>query len=29
LENLLEQILKNETELKSLSDELGIGKQEG
>ena len=29
LENLLEQILKNETELKSLSGELGLGKQEG
>jgi type VI secretion system protein ImpB len=29
LENLLEQILKNENELKSLSGELGIGKQEG
>jgi type VI secretion system protein ImpB len=29
LENLLEQILKNETELKSLSGELGLDKQEG
>jgi type VI secretion system protein ImpB len=29
LENLLEQILKNENELKSLSGELGLGKQEG
>jgi len=29
LENLLEQILKSENELKSLSDELGLGKQEG
>jgi len=29
LENLLEQILKNENELKSLSSELGLGKQEG
>lgn len=29
LENLLEQVLKNETELKSLSSELGLGKQEG
>jgi type VI secretion system protein ImpB len=29
LENLLEQILKNEGELKSLSGELGLGKQEG
>jgi type VI secretion system protein ImpB len=29
LESLLEQILKNENELKSLSGELGIGKQEG
>jgi type VI secretion system protein ImpB len=29
LENLLEQILKNETELKSLSSELGLDKQEG
>ena len=29
LENLLEQILKNESELKSLSGELGLGKQEG
>jgi len=29
LETLLEQILKNENELKSLSGELGIGKQEG
>jgi len=29
LESLLEQILKNETELKSLSSELGLGKQEG
>jgi type VI secretion system protein ImpB len=29
LETLLEQILKNEGELKSLSGELGLGKQEG
>ncbi len=29
LENLLEQILQNETELKSLSSELGIGPEEG
>jgi len=29
LENLLEQILKNENELKSLSGELGLGKQKG
>ncbi len=29
LENLLEQILKNEGELKSLSGELGLGKKEG
>ena len=29
LENLLEQILKNENELKSLSGELGLRKQEG
>ena len=29
LENLLEQILKNENELKSLSGELGLGKPEG
>ena len=29
LESHLEQILKNENELKSLSGELGIGKQEG
>ena len=29
LESLLEQILKNETELKSLSGELGLDKQEG
>lgn len=29
LEGLLEQILKNENELKSLSGELGLGKQEG
>ncbi len=29
LENLLEQILKNESELKSLSGELGLDKQEG
>ena len=28
LESLLEQILKNESELKSLSGELGLGKQE-
>jgi type VI secretion system protein ImpB len=29
LESLLEQILTNENELKSLSDQLGLGKQEG
>ena len=29
LENLLEKILKNEGELKSLSGELGLGKPEG
>lgn len=29
LENLLEQVLKNEDELKSLSGQLGIDKQEG
>ncbi len=29
LEGLLEQVLKNEAELKSLSTELGLGKQEG
>ena len=29
LESLLEQILKNESELKSLSGELGLDKQEG
>ena len=29
LENLLEQILKNEGELKSLSGQLGLDKQEG
>jgi type VI secretion system protein ImpB len=29
LESLLEQVLKNETELKSLSGQLGVGKQEG
>jgi type VI secretion system protein ImpB len=29
LENLLEQILKNESELKSLSGELGLDKKEG
>ena len=29
LANLLEQILKNEGELKSMSDELGLDKQEG
>jgi type VI secretion system protein ImpB len=29
LESLLEQVLKNETELKSLGSELGVGKQEG
>ena len=28
LENLLEQILKNESELKSLSGELGLSKPE-
>ena len=29
LESLLEQVLKNENELKSLGTELGVGKQEG
>lgn len=29
LEGLLEQVLKNEAELKSLSGQLGLGKQEG
>lgn len=29
LEGLLEQVLKNEGELKSLQDQLGLGKQEG
>ena len=29
LEGLLEQVLKNEAELKSLSSQLGLGKQEG
>ena len=29
LETLLEQVLKNESELKSLSSQLGLGKQEG
>jgi type VI secretion system protein ImpB len=29
LENLLEQVLKNEGDLKSLQDQLGLGKQEG
>jgi type VI secretion system protein ImpB len=29
LENLLEQVLKSEEELKSLSGQLGLGKQEG
>ncbi|MBU6499543.1 MAG: type VI secretion system contractile sheath small subunit [Rhodospirillales bacterium] len=29
LENLLEQVLKNEDELKNLSSQLGLGKQEG
>ncbi len=29
LESLLEQILKNESELKSLSGQLGLEKQEG
>jgi type VI secretion system protein ImpB len=29
LESLLEQVLKNEAELKSLSGQLGLGKQEG
>ena len=29
LENLLEQVLKNEEDLKSLSGQLGLGKQEG
>lgn len=29
LENLLEQVLKNETDLKSLSGQLGLAKKEG
>ena len=29
LESLLEQVLTNESELKSLSEQLGLGKQEG
>jgi type VI secretion system protein ImpB len=29
LENLLEQVLTNESELKSLSDQLGLQKKEG
>ena len=29
LETLLEQVLTNESELKSLSEQLGLGKQEG
>jgi type VI secretion system protein ImpB len=29
LENLLEQVLSNENELKTLSEQLGLGKQEG
>ncbi|HVC60408.1 MAG TPA: type VI secretion system contractile sheath small subunit [Acetobacteraceae bacterium] len=29
LEGLLEQVLRNETELKSLQEQLGLGKQEG
>lgn len=29
LENLLEQVLKNEEDLKNLSGQLGLGKQEG
>ncbi len=29
LEGLLEQVLKNEAELKSLGSQLGVGKQEG
>jgi type VI secretion system protein ImpB len=29
LENLLEQVLKNDDELKSLSSQLGLGKKEG
>ncbi|MCW3473898.1 type VI secretion system contractile sheath small subunit [Limobrevibacterium gyesilva] len=29
LENLLEQVLKNESELKALSSQLGLDKQEG
>ena len=29
LEGLLEQVLKNETDLKSLSSQLGLDKQEG
>ncbi len=29
LEGLLEQVLKNENEMKSLQEQLGLGKQEG
>ena len=29
LEGLLEQVLKNENEMKALQDQLGLGKQEG
>jgi type VI secretion system protein ImpB len=29
LEGLLEQVLKNESEMKSLQEQLGLGKQEG
>ena len=29
LENLLEQVLKNENDMKALSDQLGLGKKEG
>ncbi|MGH7122271.1 MAG: hypothetical protein ACREFP_25310 [Acetobacteraceae bacterium] len=29
LENLLEQVLKNEAELKTLSGQLGLGKEGG
>jgi type VI secretion system protein ImpB len=29
LENLLEQVLKNDEEMKTLSSQLGLGKQEG
>ena len=29
LESLLEQVLQNDTEMKALSSQLGLGKQEG